>query len=97
MVAYAIFDVEIHDMARYHEFMSAVKPAIEAAGGKYLVRGGAHKVIEGDWEPRMLVVMEFPSVAAGEAFYDGATYQSLKSIRDECSSARLVFVEGLAD
>ena len=95
MVAYAIFNVEIRDMARYQEFMSAVKPALEQAGAKYLVRGGAHKVYEGDWEPRRIVLLEFPSVAAGEAFYNSETYQSLKSIRDECSSARLVIVEGL--
>jgi uncharacterized protein (DUF1330 family) len=41
MTAYAIFDVDIRAMARYQEFMAAVKPEVEAAGGRYLVRGGA--------------------------------------------------------
>jgi len=95
MSAYAIFDVEITDPVRYQEFMSGVKPALEAAGAKYLVRGGAHKVHEGDWEPRRIVLLEFPSVADFEAFYHGPTYQGLKSIRDECSSARLVSVVGV--
>ena len=70
--------------------------AIEAAGGKYLARGGTHKVYEGDWEPRRIVLFEFPSVAAFESFYNGPVYQGLKPIRDACSSARLVSVEGLA-
>lgn len=96
MAAYAIFDVEIHDLARYQEFMSGVEPALEEAGARYLVRGGAHSVYEGDWEPRRIVLLEFPSVAAAEAFYKSTTYQALKSIRDSCSSARLVVVEGLA-
>ena len=95
MSAYVIFDVEIHDAARYQEFMNSVKPALEAAGAKYLVRGGAHKVYEGDWEPRRIVLLEFPSVAAWEEFYNGATYQGLKHIRDSCSSARLVGVAGV--
>lgn len=95
MSAYVIFDVEIRDAAQYQAFMSGVKPALEAAGAKYLARGGAHKVYEGDWEPRRIVLLEFPSLAAWEAFYDGATYRGLKSIRDACSSARLVGVEGL--
>lgn len=95
MSAYVIFDVEIHDPARYQAFMQGVKPALEAAGARYLVRGGAHQVYEGDWAPRRIVVLEFPSVAAWEAFYFGETYQGLKSIRDACSSARLVSVEGL--
>ena len=95
MAAYVIFDVEISDLKRYQEFMAGVKPALEKAGARYLARGGAHKVHEGDWEPRRIVLLEFPSIAAWEAFYNGATYQELKRIRDACSSARLVSVEGL--
>jgi len=95
VAAYVIFDVDIRDPEKYQEFMSRVKPALETAGAKYLARGGAHKVYEGDWEPRRLVLLEFPSVAAYESFYYGTTYQQLKSIRDACSSARMVSVEGL--
>lgn len=95
MSAYVIFDVDIRDPARYQAFMQGVKPALEAAGARYLARGGAHKVFEGDWTPRRIVLIEFPSVAAWEAFYYGDAYQGLKAIRDACSSARLVSVEGL--
>jgi uncharacterized protein (DUF1330 family) len=95
MPAYVIFDVDIRDMNQYQEFMKGVKPALDAAGARYLARGGAHKVYEGDWAPRRIVVIEFPSVAAWESFYNGPTYQGLKAIRDQCSSARLVSVEGL--
>jgi uncharacterized protein (DUF1330 family) len=96
MPAYVIFDVEIRDMSQYQEFMTGVKPALEKAGAKYLARGGAHTVYEGDWHPRRIVLLEFPSVAAWEEFYNGPTYQDLKGIRDACSSARLVCVEGMA-
>jgi uncharacterized protein (DUF1330 family) len=95
MPAYVIFDVDIKDPARYQEFMTGVKPALEQAGAKYLARGGSHKVHEGDWQPRRIVLIEFPSMAAWKSFYNGATYRGLKSIRDACSSARLVSVEGL--
>lgn len=95
MAAYLIFDVEIRDMARYQEFMAGVKPALEAAGARYLVRGGAHKVYEGDWEPRRIVLLEFPTAQAADDFYNGETYRKLKAIRDACSSARLVMVEGV--
>jgi uncharacterized protein (DUF1330 family) len=95
MPAYVIFDVEISDPARYGDFMAQVKPALQQAGARYLARGGAHKVYEGDWAPRRIVILEFPSVAVWEDFYTGPIYQGLKSIRDECSSARLVSVEGL--
>ena len=95
MSAYVIFDVEIRDPAQYQEFMNGVKPALEKAGAKYLSRGGALKVYEGDWQPRRIVLLEFPSIEAWEEFYSGPVYQGLKGIRDECSSARLVSVAGI--
>jgi uncharacterized protein (DUF1330 family) len=95
MTAYVIFDVEIHDAQRYQEFMTQVKPALEEAGGRYLARGGEHTVYEGDWLPRRVVLLEFPSIDAWESFYKGSTYQNLKHIRDECSTARLVAVDGI--
>ncbi|MEL6574058.1 MAG: DUF1330 domain-containing protein [Pseudomonadota bacterium] len=93
MPAYVIFDVEIYDMDQYQEFMLGVKPALEKAGAKYLSRGGEHRIYEGDWEPRRIVLLEFPSLANWEEFYNGETYQGLKAVRDACSSARLVGVE----
>lgn len=95
MPTYVIFDVEVRDMARYQAFMAAVKPALEQAGARYLARGGEHKVYEGDWQPRRVVLLEFPSFQAWEEFYTGPAYQGLKAIRDEVSSARLVAVVGL--
>lgn len=95
MAKYVVFDVDIFDISRYQDFMSAVKPALEVAGGRYLARGGDHTVHEGDWEPRRIVLLEFPSVEAWEHFYNGPVYRGLKAIRDEVSSARLVSVMGL--
>lgn len=68
--------------------MKQVKPALEEAGARYLARGKSREVYEGDWSPRRVVLLEFPSTAAGDAFYYGPVYQGVKSIRDECSSAR---------
>lgn len=95
MAAYIIFDVEIWDPVPYQEFMIKVKPAIEAAGGKYLARGGAHEVLEGDWQPSRIVLFEFPSVEQAKAFYYGDVYQGCKEIRDTCSKGNVVVVEGL--
>jgi uncharacterized protein (DUF1330 family) len=96
MSDYVIFDVDIRDPAKYQEFVTGVKSALEKAAAKYPARGGAHKVYEGDWQPRRIVLLDFPSVEAWESFYNGPIYQGLKHIRDACSSARLVNVEGLA-
>lgn len=95
MAAYLIFDVDIRDAEQYGKFMQAVKPELEKVGARYLVRGGAFEVLEGDWQPRRLVLLEFPSRAVAEAFYRGPTYQGLKQVREAASHGRLVLVEGL--
>ncbi len=94
MSQYAIFDVTITDLEKYREYMSKVKPVIEAAGGRYLVRGGAHEVLEGDWKPTRLVLIEFPSAEAARSFYESPAYRGLKALRESCSRANLVIVEG---
>ena len=95
MAYYVIFDVTIHDLPKYQEYMTRIKPVIEASGGRYLVRGGAHAVIEGDWKPTRLVIFEFPSRAAVQSFYVSPEYQPLKALRMEASSANIVGVEGV--
>ena len=94
MTAYAILDVEIHDIETYMQYMSAVKPLIEQHGGRYLARGGEFAVIEGDCEPARLVLLEFPSMDAIEDFYQCAEYQGLKQLRESCSATRMVALQG---
>jgi uncharacterized protein (DUF1330 family) len=90
-----IFDVDVRDPKRFQEFQEGVRPALAEVGARFLARGGSHKVYEGDWTPHRIVLLEFPSVAAWESFYYGPVYQKLKAIREECSTARLVSLEGV--
>ena len=92
---YVIVDVDIRDVPRDLTYMENVRPALEAAGGRYLARGGAHAVYEGNWEPARLVLIEFPVEKAWESFYYGSAYEGIKRIRDETSTANMVGVEGL--
>ena len=92
---YVILDVAIRDVERYLTYMSRVAPALEAAGGRYLARGGALTTYEGEWHPPRIVLIEFPSQQAWESFYHGPEYEGIREIRDEVSTSRLVGVEGL--
>jgi uncharacterized protein (DUF1330 family) len=93
---YVIFDVDIWDVGRYMTCMDQVRPALEAAGGRFLVRGGVQKMYEGGWAASRLVLLEFPSRESWESFYHGPACSGIKTIRDETSSGRMVGVEGLA-
>lgn len=94
MSAYAIMDVQIHDIGQYMEYMGKVAPLLEAAGARYLVRGGPFQVLEGDYEPYRLVLLEFPSREALDSFHASAEFAALKPLRDSCSATRLIAVSG---
>ena len=64
MPAYLIADTHITDHATYDEYKRQVAPLIAKFGGRFLVRGGAHEVLEGTWQPARLVVIEFPDMDA---------------------------------
>jgi len=95
LAAYVITDLEVFDIEHYIAYQQAVKPLLEAAGARYLARGGEFRVYEGDYQPRRLVVLEFPSLEAVDEFYESTTYQAIEAQRRACSSARIIAVEGL--
>ena len=69
MAAYVIANVEVTDPAAYEEYRAKVPGTIAAYGGRYLARAGATEVLEGDWTPHRLVILEFPSLAQLKAWY----------------------------
>jgi uncharacterized protein (DUF1330 family) len=95
MAAYVIADVDVKDPATYDEYRRQVLATIEAYGGRFLVRAGAHQTLEGDWKPGRMVVLEFPDMAALKAWYDSAEYGPLIKLRQSASSGKLVAVEGV--
>ena len=95
MAGYMIVNNEVTDEAKYAEFRERIASAVEGAGGKYLVRGGTCEVLEGDWNPDRVVVVEFADVDSAKAFLNSAEYQELKDIRLQSAKANVVVVEGV--
>jgi uncharacterized protein (DUF1330 family) len=95
MAAYVIVDIEVTDPAGFDEYRQRVPATLAAHEGRFLVRGGAHEVVEGSWRPRRLVVLEFPSLAQARRWYDSEEYREPKAMRLRTSKANVVFVEGV--
>lgn len=97
MPAYLIADVAAHDMDAYRAsgYLETVREMAGRYGGNYLVRGGAMKFLEGNWEPSRLVVIEFPSMERLHAFYDSEEYAPWKETRGRLTDSKLIAVEGL--
>lgn len=95
MTAYVVADIDVHDPARFGEYVSRVVPFVEKYGGSYLVRGGETTVEEGDWSPNRLVIIAFPSRSAAEGFLADEDYQPVAAIRHEATTSNLVIVSGI--
>lgn len=95
VAAYVITDLEIFDIEHYLAYQQQMKPLLAQVGARYLVRGGPFRVYEGAYQPRRLVVLEFPSFEAVDDFYESADYQALEPQRKACSHASIIAVDGL--
>ncbi len=95
MPAYLIARITVHDGAAFERYRALVSPIIDKHGGHYLVRGGAMEVVEGTAPPR-LVVVEFPTMAAAQAFYHGPDYAPVLAMRLSCTTSEVVLAEGLS-
>ncbi len=95
MSAYVIVETNVTDPERYEQYKAAAPAAIAAARGRYLVRGGELAVLEGDWQPSRLVLLEFEDLAAAKRWYDSQAYQDVRRLRDGAAVLRVVAVQGL--
>lgn len=95
MTAYWIARVSVTDPDRYKDYVAANAEAFAKYGARFLVRGGAFECVEGEARERN-VVIAFPDYATALACYRSPEYQAALKIREECSSADLVIIEGYA-
>ena len=94
MAGYVIADVEVTDPVLFEQYRAGVPATVAAHGGRYIVRGGAVTRAEGDWNPKRLIILEFPSVAAAKAWHDGPDYAPLLAMRERSAKSRVIIVEG---
>lgn len=95
MSAYFIVDIDIHDAAGLEEYRKQVPATITKYGGRFIVRGGKFEQLEGEWQPKRLVLLEFPSAEQARRWYDSEEYRPLKAMRLKASKSNLILVEGV--
>ena len=95
MPAYLISQIDVHDTAGYEEYRRLVGPSLAKYGGKFIARGGRIDVLEGDWNPRRVVICEFESLERARQWYESPEYGPAMAIRQKTSDARIIVVDGL--
>lgn len=92
--AYVLAEIDITDPQRYKDYAAHTPASIAKHGGRWVVRGGRTQVLEGEWEPGRVVIIEFPDLDAALGWFNSDEYQDLAAIRREASTTRLLVVEG---
>jgi uncharacterized protein (DUF1330 family) len=94
MPAYYIGEHKITNAAVFEAYLRQVVPMIERHGGRYLTKAGTHEVLEGEWRPNRVVIIEFPDMAAIRAWYGSPEYQPLIALRQSAASDVMIALEG---
>ena len=95
--AFVIVDMKITDPEQYKQYMAAAPATIKPFGGEYVVRGGRHETLEGDWAPARLAMVRFPSYEQAKAWYDSEQYRQARAKRAGATELfNMVLVEGVA-
>jgi uncharacterized protein (DUF1330 family) len=96
MSAYVISEVEMRGAADFEAYRAIAAKTIAQYGGRYLVRGGAANLIEGDPPPKIIIVVEFPTMERLQQWYASPEYAEALKLRQTALDRRLIFVEGVA-
>lgn len=95
MAAYAIVDLDVKNADALANYRREVPTTVAKYGGRFLVRGGASVVLEGNWTPKRVVVLEFPSMDALQRWYRSDDYKPLLADRLRHSTANFIAVDGV--
>lgn len=95
MVAYLYVNIQVTDGAGFEAYRAQVPATIEKFGGRYLARGGPGVRLEGELTARRQVLLEFPDMAALQAWYGSDEYRPLLELRQRTSIGEVMAFEGV--
>lgn len=95
MSAYLIAEVDVTDPVVFEQYRAGVPATIAAYGGSYLVRGGAFEVLEGTWQPKRVIVLQFDTMARLKEWYGSKEYAPLLALRKKCARTNVIAIAGV--
>ena len=95
MSAYIIVEIEITDPVGYEEYKKQAAATVHRYGGKYIVRGGKTEVLEGDWTPKRIVILQFDSMNRAKEWLNCEEYREPRKLRHKTARTKMILVEGI--
>ena len=93
MPSYIIADISWIDLDAARQYGELAYPTLVAAGGKLLAATRQGEVIEGNWHPNLLVLIEFPSAEAARRWLDSPEYRPARKVRFRAARTNLILFE----
>jgi uncharacterized protein (DUF1330 family) len=85
----------LHDPETFAAYRKDVMATLTPFEGKFLVRGGQFTVLEGAWPHERTAVLEFPSRAKAEAWYNSPAYQKVLPLRLKSMSSNAIIIDAV--
>jgi uncharacterized protein (DUF1330 family) len=95
MSAYIIVEIEVTDPVGYEKYKNLAGATVEKYDGKYIVRGGKTEVLEGDWQPKRIVVLEFPTMKRAKEWLNCEEYREPRKMRHATAKTNMLLIEGV--
>ena len=95
MPAYVIVEIDILDPIGYEEYKNLASATVEKYGGEYIVRGGRTEVLEGDWNPKRIVLLKFESAQRAKDWLNCQEYREPRKVRHRTAKTNMIVVEGV--
>jgi uncharacterized protein (DUF1330 family) len=91
--AYIVADVEWANPDKIGEYSRGAYPTLVAAGGLMLAATSQVEVIEGEWRPGILVIIQFPTAEDARKWLDSPEYRPARELRHQFAKSNMILID----
>lgn len=96
MTACVLVEMEVTDPVGILEYRKLAEASVAQYGGRFIVRGGKTEALEGGWDPKRIVVLEFADAGQAKRWWESKEYANARVIRERTAKTRMILAEGVA-
>jgi len=93
MSTFFIANVKIKNNANYLKYLEKVDAVFSKFNGKYLTVNKNLKILEGQWDYSLFVLIEFPDKCSFKNWYYSNEYQEILKLRLSGADCNTIIVE----
>jgi len=95
MSAFLVCDVVVKDREKLKEYLSLSEHTLAPFGGKFHAQAGAVETIEGSWNPKVIIIAEFPTMEKAKEWYSSDEYANALRVKPDALDRNMILTEGL--